>query len=66
MSRKSNFKLYRVWDGIVQRCNNPNAKNYQNYGGRGIKMSDAGEKISQNLKSIVWQTAGNMGCKLTE
>ena len=40
MSRKSNFKLYRVWDGIVQRCNNPNAKNYQNYGGRGIKMSD--------------------------
>ena len=44
MSRKSNFKLYRVWDGIVQRCNNPNAKNYQNYGGRGIKMSDAWRK----------------------
>lgn len=40
MSRKSNFGLYRVWDGIVQRCCNPNAKNYYNYGGRGIKMHD--------------------------
>lgn len=38
MSRKSNFKLYRVWDGIVQRCYNQNAKNYHNYGGRGIEM----------------------------
>ena len=38
MSRKSNFKLYRVWDGIIQRCYNPYAKNYHNYGGRGIRM----------------------------
>jgi hypothetical protein len=38
MSRKTNFKLYRVWDGIVQRCYNHKAKNYHNYGGRGIKM----------------------------
>lgn len=30
MSRKDNFKLYRVWDGIVQRCYNPKAKNYHN------------------------------------
>lgn len=40
MSRKDNFKLYRVWDGIVQRYYNPKAKNYHNYGGRGIKMYD--------------------------
>lgn len=38
MSRKSNFRLYRVWDGIIQRCCNPNAKNYRNYGGRGIRI----------------------------
>jgi len=38
MSRKDNFKLYRVWDGMVQRCCNPNARNYHNYGGRGIEM----------------------------
>lgn len=40
MSRKSNFRLYRVWDGIIQRCCNPNAKNYSNYGGRGIYICD--------------------------
>ena len=38
MSRKTNFKLYRVWDGIIQRCCNTKAKNYHNYGGRGITM----------------------------
>lgn len=41
MSRKSNFRLYRVWDGIVQRCCNPKAKNFYNYGGRGICLYDA-------------------------
>ena len=40
MSRNADSKLYRVWDGMVQRCYNPNAKNYHNYGGRGIKMYD--------------------------
>lgn len=40
MSRKTNFNLYRVWDGIIQRCYNKNAKNYHNYGGRGISMLD--------------------------
>ena len=33
MSRKDNFKLYRVWDGIIQLFYNPKAKNYHNYGG---------------------------------
>lgn len=44
MSRKSNFKLYRVWDGIIQRCYNPKSKNYHNYGGRGIKMFEQWRK----------------------
>ncbi len=30
--------LYQVWHMIRQRCNNPNARNYHNYGGRGIKI----------------------------
>lgn len=40
MSRKSNFRLYRVWDGIIQRCCNKNSANYHNYGGRGIGVYD--------------------------
>lgn len=31
-------KLYIVWEGIKQRCCNPNNKNFPDYGGRGIKM----------------------------
>lgn len=32
--------LYKVWAGILRRCNNPNDKNFPRYGGRGIKICD--------------------------
>lgn len=31
---------YRAWESAKQRCFNPNAKGYANYGGRGIRMCD--------------------------
>lgn len=34
----SKDKFYQVWNGIKQRCYNPNNKNYKNYGGRGITV----------------------------
>lgn len=37
---KSRTRLYSIWHGIKQRCYNANAKNYGNYGGRGIHMCD--------------------------
>lgn len=33
-------RLYRVWDGIKERCYNPNKNYYSIYGGRGIKMCE--------------------------
>lgn len=33
-------KLYQVWGSMKQRCCNPNAKSYKNYGGRGITLCD--------------------------
>lgn len=30
--------LYRVFNSMIERCSKPNAKNYHNYGGRGIKV----------------------------
>lgn len=33
-----NRKLYRVWGGMLSRCNNPNHPLYKNYGGRGVTV----------------------------
>jgi hypothetical protein len=32
--------MYAVWVAMRQRCKDPNDRNYKNYGGRGIKVSD--------------------------
>jgi len=29
---------YASWSAMIQRCTNPNTWNYQNYGGRGIRV----------------------------
>ena len=31
---------YGIWEGIVQRCTNPNSKYYEYYGGRGIRICE--------------------------
>jgi hypothetical protein len=35
---KSFERIYSIWDGIKQRCMNPNTKYYKRYGGRGISI----------------------------
>jgi len=32
--------MFKRWEGECQRCDNPKNKDYKNYGGRGIKVSD--------------------------
>ncbi len=33
-------RIYGIWCGMKKRCNNPNDKNYKNYGARAIKVCD--------------------------
>lgn len=35
---KSSMRLFYAWNGMKQRCYNPNAKSYQHYGHRGIAV----------------------------
>lgn len=34
----SETRLFRIWEKMRDRCNNPNVPAYKNYGGRGIKV----------------------------
>lgn len=36
----NNTRLYRIWNGMKNRCNNQNRKDYYMYGGRGIFVCD--------------------------
>lgn len=36
----SNTRIYNIWSLMKRRCNNPDANNYEYYGGRGIKVCD--------------------------
>lgn len=37
---KTNSRLYRIWNGMKNRCNNPNSKDFERYGGRGICINE--------------------------
>lgn len=36
----TNSRIYGIWNGIIQRCENPNRKAYPRYGGRGISVCE--------------------------
>ena len=35
---RNGYRLYRIWDAMRNRCNNPHNSGYRNYGGRGIAV----------------------------
>lgn len=36
----SKTRIYRIWQGMLQRCMNPNTPGYESYGGRGITVCE--------------------------
>lgn len=41
---QSKTRIYRIWSGLKQRCNNKKSKTYKYYGGRGIKVCEKWQK----------------------
>lgn len=37
---KTGSRLYGIWNGMKQRCSNPNRNRYDHYGGKGITVCD--------------------------
>lgn len=56
-------KLYKIYNGIKQRCYNKNCPNYKNYGARGIKMCD--EWLNDFKKFYNWAIENNFEENLT-
>lgn len=43
---------YKAWDGMIQRCTNPNDAKYSDYGGRGISICDRWRVFSNFLEDM--------------
>jgi hypothetical protein len=50
--KSKKFGTYTSWEGMNQRCNNPNHKYYFYYGGRGIKICKRWRKFPNFLKDM--------------
>lgn len=47
--KKNNPRIFKIWQGMRQRCNNPNDKDYEQYGGRGIKVCAEWDRSSESF-----------------
>src|SRR3990167_7428070 len=45
-------KIYYTWLNLRQRCNNPNAESYKNYGGRGIKVCERWSRFTNFFEDM--------------
>ena len=58
-------RLYTIYNGMKQRCNNPKSPEYKNYGGRGITVCEEWNK-SDGLKAFAeWALANGYKDNLT-
>lgn len=55
---KTDTSEYQTWRGMIKRCENPNFKQYQDYGGRGITVDPAWRKsLATFLKDMGEKTS---------
>ena len=53
--------LYKIWSSMKTRCYNPNAKNYPDYGGRGIKICERWKNSFKNFLEDVGERPTDRG-----
>ena len=45
-------RLYKTWNGMMQRCHNPNNTKYKDYGGRGINVCERWKDIKNFIDDM--------------
>ena len=60
---KSNTRLYRIWCAMKSRCNNERFWEFENYGGRGIKVCKEWDESFCNFEA--WALSNGYGNALT-
>ncbi|KKN98973.1 hypothetical protein LCGC14_0142180 [marine sediment metagenome] len=45
-------RIFQIWQDMIQRCNNPNNKQWKDYGGRGITVCKRWRKFENFLKDM--------------
>ena len=45
-------KIYNIWSAMIDRCHNPRYKEYELYGGRGIKVSNSWRKFENFYRDM--------------
>lgn len=56
---KTNSKEYRIWNTMIQRCTNPKATSYDNYGARGVNVCDRWLKSFENFFNDMGEKPSN-------
>ena len=59
----SRTRLYKIWNGMKNRCSNTNLREYKYYGGRGIKVCN--EWKEDFMKFYDWAIANDYADELT-
>lgn len=49
---KTGTRTYRIWQAMLNRCRNKNVINFENYGGRGIKVCVRWHTFNNFLKDM--------------
>jgi hypothetical protein len=60
--KRSGHPLYKRWNAMIQRCENPNTIAYKNYGERGIRVCDEWHDIE---RFIEWSEKSGFKPELT-
>lgn len=59
-----NHKVYRIAEGIIQRCTNPNNPSYKYYGGRGVTLYDEWKSNPSKFAKWMLDNGWYDGCQV--